>query len=198
MPPAMKERYRKERKENKDITSAIQSPSLIINHEAFTYYRKELRQKKQYIHTLEQQYHEIQQHHLFQTKEYEEEILSLQKKLRDEEYVRHELISFTNKTDQELAKLLADSKSQTNHITDEYEKLSLDYQNILQELETLKESNQQLQEKNEKEMLASQEAATIAVKACLKRAQLFEENETLLTELIDMKVCSLFLFYLNI
>ena len=42
------------------------------------------------------------------------------------------------------------------------------------------------------EAACAQEAATVAVKACLRRAELEQDNEALVTDMIDIKLCVVF------
>lgn len=151
-------------------------------------YQKELEAKSNRLNSLEAEYTSYREQATNELAHLTSENARLEHRLRSEVEARAIFQAANSQSDDEIAKMLADAREHSNMLASEYEKTAVTLSLATHEINRLKEQLERALEEKVQETKATQDAATVAVKACLRRAQLDEENDELLNELIDMKV----------
>lgn len=158
------------------------------NDDLIEFYKNSLQAKTKRIQELEQEAAQRNDLHKEQVNTFNQRISALQTELMQQCNKSPEKGDIPKFSDGETTKLLNDAREQIFHLSSEYEKVSVDLQLASNEVTYYRELYEAALIEKDEETKAAQEAATVAVNACVKRADLDNENEELLQELINIKV----------
>lgn len=165
-------------KERSDVTPAHNPP---ID-------QRLVKEREESIQRLEDELRRVHQQHETEKAQLTWQIQELQTKIVHEEYARQLLSDVTLKTDKELARDLARIREESSEYHHLYESTAFEAQLLREKVTYLQQTADRLSREKQEEREATRQATEVVAQAMLQKAVLQEENEALISELVETKL----------
>lgn len=147
-----------------------------------------VQEREESIQRLEDELRHVHQQHETEKAQLTWQIQELQTKIVHEEYARQLLSDVTLKTDKELARDLARIREESSEYHHLYESTAFEAQLLREKVMYLQQTAERLSREKQEEREATRQATEVVAQAMLQKAVLQEENEALISELVETKL----------